>query len=131
MTMRIALTSPPSVDMAGEASKRPRSRAAARQRRSGSGQSSDGTGGGWPAAGAGRRSGEQLPRDRLLLDLDRALLKALGPRVAVDPLDRRLGEEADAAEHRQGMIGDALEHLGGEQLRLGRLSRARARIRLP
>ena len=59
---------------------------------------------------------EDIAGDDRLLDLVGALLEALGPRVAVDPLDRVRRPEADAAVDLQGLVGDPGQHVDRGQL---------------
>ena len=62
---------------------------------------------------------EYLARDDGFLDLVGAFLEALRAGIAVNPLDRMRLPVADPAVDLQRLIGDALQHRDGEELRHG------------
>src|SRR3954467_8170103 len=57
-----------------------------------------------------------LARDDQPLNIAGALVDLAHPHIAIDPLDREIGEIAIAAVDLDRVGGDALSHLGGEQL---------------
>src|SRR6266568_3315030 len=65
-----------------------------------------------------------LARDQQALDVTGALVDLAHPHVAVDPLDRKIGEIAIAAMDLDRVRGDPLGHLGGEQFGHRRLLEA-------
>src|SRR4051812_29960124 len=74
----------------------------------------------WPFASLLR----DLARYDQALNIAAALVDLAHPHIAIEPLDREIGEIAIAAMDLDRVRGDALGHLGGEQLGHRRLLQA-------